>query len=76
MSSVAEEECFSLLRESVATMPTPADLPGKKAALGLSQERQAYLYKEIRPFVDEAKADLVAPKLPNAHRESKRRRQT
>ena len=76
MRSVAEEECFCLLRESVATMPTPADLPGKKAALDLSQERQAYLYKEIRPFVDEAKADLVAPKLPNAHHESKRRRQT
>ena len=74
MSSVAEEECFCLLRESVATMPTPADLPGKKAALGLSQERQAYLYKEIRSFVDEAKADLIAPKLPNAHHESKRRR--
>ena len=76
MSNVDEEERFCLLRDPVATVPTPADLPGEKATLGLSQVRQPYLYREIRPFVDEATADLIAPKPPSAQHETKRRRQT
>ncbi len=53
------EERFSLLKTTPQQV-TQA-LPPVKSPLGLSLERQKYLFKEIRPFLDEDKMDLTAP---------------
>ena len=76
ISSVAEEERFCLLRDP--QNPTvPDGMPPVKSALGLSPERQAYLYKEIRPFLDEDKADLLAPPPHDiSSRQNKRQKRT
>ena len=57
----AEEERFSLLKDS-ANIPVLPQMPPVKLAVGLSQEREKYLWKDIRPFLDEDKADLLAPR--------------
>lgn len=40
------------------------ELPDLIPPPGLSRERQAYLYTEIRPFCDADKQDLVCPAPP------------
>ena len=60
-ASDAEEERFCLLK-GTANVPALPQMPPVKPAMGLSQEREKYLWKEIRPFLDEAKADLLAPR--------------
>ena len=51
-------------RLSLGKGPCPAGLPSVVPAKGLSVERQAYLYKEIREFCQEGIEDEVCPQPP------------
>ena len=51
-------------RLSLGKGPCPAGLPSVVPAKGLSVERQAYLYKEIREFCREGTEDEVCPQPP------------
>ena len=60
------EETFSILKTSKEALQS-AGLPSILPAGGLSQERQTYLFKEIRQFVAPAFQDeLCPPVLPPA----------
>ena len=61
----SEPISFNLLRKDAP--PFVAKLPDVKPIAGLSPERQAYLYNDIREFVKEGSKDLVAP-LPSNKR--------
>ena len=53
------EERICLLKSHIQNVPHT--LPPVKPPAGLSLDRQKYLYKEIRPFLDDDKKDLTAP---------------
>ena len=56
-----EQQMFPLLKDS-ANIPVLSQMPQVKLAVRFSQEREKYLWKNIRPFLDEDKADLLAPR--------------
>lgn len=56
--SAAEPETQNIMLHQ----PTPTDFPPVIKPNGLSNQRQWYLYKEIRPFVKPEFQDIVAPK--------------
>lgn len=58
--SSSQEQSMMLL-ENRGILPLAARLPVKLSPAGLSQERQQYLYREIRQFCKPGTEDLVAP---------------
>ena len=54
------EETFSICKTSKEALPS-AGLPSIRPAGGLSQERQTYLFKEIRQFVAPGLQDEFCP---------------
>ncbi|KAK7487250.1 hypothetical protein BaRGS_00021478 [Batillaria attramentaria] len=60
-SSLAEDEQSRMLIKSAAAFDALPDMPPVLPAAGLSYERQAYLYNQIREFVCEEQRDVVCP---------------
>nr|KAG5699854.1 hypothetical protein BaRGS_034628 [Batillaria attramentaria] len=60
-SSLAEDEQSRMLIKSAAAFDALPDMPPVLPAPGLSYERQAYLYNQIREFVCEEQRDVVCP---------------
>ena len=56
------EKKRSCLVKDVANFPSLSDMLPVKASIGLSQDLKEYLWKEIRHFLDEDKANLLAPR--------------
>ena len=50
----------------------PQGMPHSTLPAGPTRDRQAYLYRHIRPFVDEEKRDIVCPRpaTPQPHSQS------
>ena len=59
-SSSSQEQSMMLLKNR-GILPPAARLPAKLNPAGLSQERQQYLYREIRQFCKPGTEHLVAP---------------
>ena len=59
-SSSSQEQSMMLLKNH-GILPPAARLPAKLNPAGLSQERQQYLYREIRQFCKPGTEHLVAP---------------
>lgn len=59
-SSSSQEQSMMLLKNR-GILPPAARLQAKLNPVGLSQERQQYLYREIRQFCKPGTEDLVAP---------------